>query len=255
MMPSRKRRHGTKETAFDMRNLWRALGPLLLPLAGIGISVIPRTSGADEVAPPRVTIRGTGNSISIERSVAGAPRFLAPAAPRSPVLAQAADMKEAGTTDAALVGYLKAHSGELPNLIDFETVSRLQSAGAGRTVIAYLTTVSAVEIGPTGAVGGAHEESVEEAPASAEPYMSNELPIWYGGYGGFVGDGSGRRMRPGHGVGHHGGIGIHGSHGTGRGMPAFQGTAGGVPAARGGHVVSTRAMTPGMNPQPRFSHR
>jgi hypothetical protein len=171
------------------------------------------------------------------------------------VLAQAADMKEAGTTDAALVGYLKAHATELPNLIDFETVSRLQSAGAGRTVIAYLTTVSAVEIGPTGAVGGAHDEPMEEAPASAEPYMSNELPIWYGGYGGFVGDGSGRRLRPGHEVGHHGGIGMHGSRGTGRGVPAFHGTVGGVPAGRGAGVVSTRAMAPGMLPQPRIGRR
>jgi hypothetical protein len=238
-----------------MRNLWRALGPLLLPLAGIGTVVIARTSAADELAtPPHVTIRGTGNSISIERSVAGTPRFLAPGVPRSPVLAQAADLKEAGTTDAALVGYLKAHAAELPNLIDFEMVSRLQSAGAGRTVIAYLTTVSAVEIGPTGAVGGAHEEP-EEAPVPAEAYMSNELPIWYGGYGGFVGDGTGGRFRPGHGVGHHGGIGIHGSRGNGRGMPELRGTVGGVPAPPGAHAVSTRSMAPGMHPQPGFGRR
>ena len=94
-------------------------------------------------------------------------------------------MKEAGTTDAVLLGYLKAHAAELPGLIDFQTVSRLQEAGAGRTVIAYLTTVSAVEIGPTGAVGGPHEEPME-ASVPAEAMMSNELPIWYGGYGGVV---------------------------------------------------------------------
>jgi hypothetical protein len=171
--------------------------------------VIARTSAADEpAAPSHVTIRGTGNSISIEHSVAGAPRFLAPDVPRSPVLAQAADMKEEGTTDAALVGYLKAHAAELPNLIDFDTVSRLQNAGAGRTVIAYLTTVSAVEIGPLGAVGGAHDEFVEEAPMPAEPYMSNELPIWYGGgwAGGLSGD------RPRRGLGRRGGIPPHVAH-------------------------------------------
>jgi hypothetical protein len=220
-----------------MRNQWRAFGFFLAPFVGIGIGLIARTSAADEpAAQQRVMIRGTGNSISIERSVESAPRLLSRGVPRSPVLAQAEEMKEAGTTDAVLLGYLKAHAAELPGLIDFQTVSRLQEAGAGRTVIAYLTTVSAVEIGPTGAVGGPHEEPME-ASVPAEAMMSNELPIWYGGYGGVVGDFVGNRIRHGHGLGHRG---------------AF-------PSPHGTHVATPRVNAP-MNapmvrPQPRFSRR
>ena len=233
-----KHRRGTRDLAFDMRNLRRALGPLLTPIVGIGIIVIARTSSADETAArQRVTIRGTGNNISIERSVADAPRSLPPGVAPSPVLADAAAMKEAGATDAAIVGYLKGRAAELPNLIDFETVSRLQDAGAGRTVIAYLATVSAVEIGPTGAVGGARDEPAEEAPAPAESYMSNELPIWYGGYGGVVGDFVGNHPRHGHGFGHH---------------------RGAIPTPHGTRVASPRATVPTMptmRPQPRFGRR
>jgi hypothetical protein len=225
----------------------RSLGFVLAPLVGIGIGVAARTSAADELpAASHVTIRGTGNSISIEHSVAGAPRFLARGVAPSPILAEAADMKEAGTTDASLVGYLKAHAAELPGMIDFDTVSRLQNAGAGRTVIAYLTTVSAVEIGPLGAVGGAHHEPVEEA-APDEPYMSNELPIWdgyggYVGYGGVVGGGGGGRLRPGHGLGHRGEMPPHVAHH--------------VASPRVNAVMRAAPMNaPVVRPQPRFSRR
>jgi len=106
------------------------------------------------------------------------------------VLEEAIDLKESGTADAALVGYLKAHAAEIPGFVEFDTVARLRDAGAGRTVIAYLATVSAVEIGPTGAAGGAREEPPESA-APAESAMNNELPASLA-YGGFV-VGEGRR--------------------------------------------------------------
>lgn len=107
-------------------------------------------------------------------------------------------MKEGGTADAALVAYLKAHAAEIPGLVDFDTVARLRDAGAGRTVIAYLATVSAVEIGPTGAAGGSREEPPESA-SPAESAMSNELPASLA-YGGFViGGGPRLRMMRGHG--------------------------------------------------------
>jgi len=182
-----------------MRKVSRSLGFLVSSLLGIGSDAFARAS-ADAVAAerPRVTIRGTGNSISVERSDAGGPRLLARGGSRSAVLEEAVGMKEGGTADAALVGYLRAHAAELPGLVDFDTVARLRDAGAGRTVIAYLATVAAVEIGPTGAVGGSRDEPAESV-SPAESAMSNELPASLA-YGGFVvGGGPGARTMRRHG--------------------------------------------------------
>lgn len=147
-----------------------ALGVLLaLPL---GIAAPP---AASDGARSRITIRGTGSNVTVE-TADGAPRSRLTLGPATaPVLAEAVRMKEAGTSDDALVWYLRGHASEIPPFVDYDTVSRLRSAGAGRTVIAYLSGVAAVEIGPTGAVGGpVSEESVEALP---EPEMSNALPI------------------------------------------------------------------------------
>jgi hypothetical protein len=183
-----------------VRNFSRPLGFLLSSLVGIGSGAFARASPEPiSSTPARIMIRGTGNSISVERSDAGSPRLLSRGGSRSTVLEEAVDMKAGGTADAALVGYLKIHAGEIPGFVDFDTVARLRDAGAGRTVIAYLATVSAVEIGPTGAAGGAREEPPESA-SPAESAMSNELPASLA-YGGFVvGGGPGARMMRGHGA-------------------------------------------------------
>ena len=139
----------------------------------LGIAVPPVSDGG--AARSRITIRGTGSNVTVE-TADGAPRprpTLSTAT--APVLAEAVRMKEAGTSDDALVWYLRGHAPEIPTFVDYETVSRLRSAGAGRTVIAYLSGVAAVEIGPTGAVGGPFSEEAVEAPP--EPEMSNALPI------------------------------------------------------------------------------
>jgi len=180
-----------------MRNHRRSYGLLLPSLFGIAAGLVARAGAADAAAPApasrsRVTIRGSGNTISIERTEGAASHLLTRGIAPSEVLAQAIGMKEAGTSDAALVGYLKAHAAELPGFVDFDTVSRLRGAGAGRSVMAYLTTVAAVEIGPTGAVGGPSEESAPVAPPESE--TSNELPASLG-YGVVIGGGGGRGFR------------------------------------------------------------
>jgi hypothetical protein len=157
---------------------------VLLSLLGIGWSVASRAE-----TPPRthVTIRGTGNDISIERSEIRPPRpESVPAAAAPSVLDEAIRMKEAGMADEALVGYLRAHASSLPSFIDFDTVTRLRAAGAGRSVIAYLAGAAAVEIGPTGAVGGASASEPEYEPVDEAPYG---IPTFggYGGYGGYGG--------------------------------------------------------------------
>jgi len=138
--------------------------------------------------PARVTIRGTGNAIAVERT--GEPAPLLPAGePSYPVLGEAIGMKESGSTDEVLVGYLRAHRSELPSLVDLDTVAALRRAGAGRDVVAFLASVAAVEIGPTGAEGKSPEEPAYAAPEGGAPWegeMSNELPAWLGWGGGAV---------------------------------------------------------------------
>ena len=92
-------------------------------------------------------------------------------------------MKEAGMADEALVAYLRAHASGLPSFIDLDTVMRLRAAGAGRSVIAYLAGAAAVEIGPTGAVGGASAPEPEYEPVDEAPYG---IPM-FGGFGGYGG--------------------------------------------------------------------
>ena len=139
-------------------------------------------------APARVTIRGTGNAISVERSGEPAP-LLSADEPSSTVLGEAIGMKESGTSDEALVWYLKAHRTEIPSFVDLDTVAALRRAGAGRNVVAYLASVAAVEVGPTGAEGKSPEEPVYRGPeeyAPGEGEMSNALPAWLGWGGGAI---------------------------------------------------------------------
>ena len=147
-----------------------AAAVLAVPVRGASpISALRPGGGA------RVTIRGSGSAISVERS--GELALPAPAAPSPAVLDRAIAMKEAGTTDEAIVGYLQAHRSELPSFVDLDTVSALRRAGAGGNVIAYLSGVAAVEVGPTGAEGGLREEETPAAaPSPGEAEMTNELP-------------------------------------------------------------------------------
>src|SRR5450830_1840068 len=131
------------------------LRTVILTFLSIGLTVAAR---ADTQTRTRVTIKGTGNEISIERTEALAtpakkPELWRSAAPTS-VLSEAIRMKQAGTSDDVLVSYLKTRASELPVSIDLDTVAQLRKAGAGKPVIAYLASVAAIEIGDSGAVGG-----------------------------------------------------------------------------------------------------
>ncbi|HET7453509.1 MAG TPA: hypothetical protein VFL12_12245 [Thermoanaerobaculia bacterium] len=145
-------------------------------------------------ASPRVTIRGTGNDISVEHAEA-APSLAEQAAPAS-VLDEAIRLKASGASDEAIVGFLRAHRDLLPTVVDFGTVSALREAGAGRSVVAYLSSVAAVEVGPTGAEGRSEEPEGYGRPPEYE--MTNELPAdlaWGGGWWGpgFVANGDFQR--------------------------------------------------------------
>lgn len=140
----------------------------------------------DTQSRTRVTIRGTGSIVAIERSEAPVRRRLseATAIPAGP-LGQAVHLKAQGASDTAVISYLRAHEAELPPVVGSEDVKQLRKAGTGKSVVAYLMTVAAVDIGET---GEGHETAVSAAPVSpidleAAPYgMPDGYPL-SGGYG------------------------------------------------------------------------
>ena len=152
--------------------------PVFLSLLSIGWSVALH---GETQTRTHVTIRGTGKDVSIERTEMRTeePKPLE-IGPAPGVLEEAIRKKEKGVTDEALIGFLRAHAAELPSFIDFDSVTRLRSAGAGRSVIAYLAGASAVEIGPTGAVGGATASSASLPDREAEPEYEPEYGVPYG---------------------------------------------------------------------------
>jgi hypothetical protein len=134
----------------------------------------------------RVTIRGTGNDVVIERSAASATKRLpqATALPAGP-LGEAIRMKSQGAGDAAVIAYLRAHEAELPAVVDSEDVKQLRKAGAGKSVVAYLATAAAVDIGET---GEGHEAAVSaERPSpiglESSSYGMSDGYALSGGYG------------------------------------------------------------------------
>ncbi len=159
-----------------------------LTLAAV-LAALPAVAAASDSpgdTPPgrqRVTIRGTGSSVEIERTEASARKQPRPAAEPAGVLDQAADLKARGASDAAVVDYLHAHQASLPPIIEARDIRALRKAGAGQSVVTWLTTVAAVDIGET---GEGHEAVVSAAPPSAEsegfPYGQ---PYAWGADGGY----------------------------------------------------------------------
>jgi hypothetical protein len=154
----------------------------------LALSTLVPVSAArgDTQSRTHVTIRGTGKIVAIERNEAPTRKRLseAIAIPASP-LGEAVRLKAQGASDRTVISYLRAHETELPPIVGSEDVKQLRKAGAGKSVVAYLTTVAAVDIGET---GEGPEVAVSAAPISAidletPPYgMSGGYPI-LGGYG------------------------------------------------------------------------
>ena len=131
---------------------------------------------ADNPRRTRVTIKGSGSSIAIERSEAAARRPSLVVEQTTGVVREAIRLKAAGADDASLLAYLRAHQAELPPVVEAVDARQLRKAGAGKAVFGYLETVAAVEIGETGEgrePAGSPEAAVtynSEAPAYESPY-------------------------------------------------------------------------------------
>jgi hypothetical protein len=160
--------------AFAVRATLLALSTLVLVSAAQG----------DTQSRTHVTIRGTGENVAIERDEAPTRKRLSEETVilASP-LGEAVRLKAQGASDRTVISYLRAHEAELPPVVGLEDVKQLREAGAGKSVVAYLTTVAAVEIGET---GEGPEAAVSRAPISAmdletAPYgMSDGYPILVG---------------------------------------------------------------------------
>ena len=153
------------------------------------LSALVSVSGArgDTQSRARVTIRGTGSTVVIERSEGPIRKRLSEAmavpVPAGP-LAEAVHQKSQGASDAAVISYLRAHAVELPPVVGSEEVKQLRKAGAGKGVVAYLATVAAVDIGET---GEGYETAVSAAPGSpvgmeTAPYGMSDAYALSGGY-------------------------------------------------------------------------
>jgi hypothetical protein len=139
----------------------------------------------DTPSRTRVTIRGTGSDVVIERSAAPAARRVAEAAAVSAgPLGEAIRLKARGAGDTAVISYLRTHQDELPPVVDSEDVKQLRKAGAGKSVVAYLATVAAVDIGETGEGGEAAVSAERASPIGleTEPYGMSDAYGLSGGY-------------------------------------------------------------------------
>jgi hypothetical protein len=140
----------------------------------------------DTPSRTRVTIRGTGSDVVIERSAAPAARRVSEAAAVSAgPLGEAIHLKARGASDTAVISYLRVHEAELPPVVDSEDVKLLRKAGAGKGVVAYLATVAAVDIGETGEGHDALVSAERASPIETEtaPYGMSDAYALSGGYG------------------------------------------------------------------------
>ena len=100
-------------------------------------------------------------------------------------LGEAIRLKAQGATDTAVIAYLHAHEAKLPPVVDSEDVKKLRKAGAGKSVVAYLATVAAVDIGETGEGHDALVSAERASPIETEtaPYGMSDAYGLSGGYG------------------------------------------------------------------------
>ena len=174
-----------------MRDAFRFAGVAFV--STLAVASFTRAENGSQSAS-RVVIRGTGRDVVLERVPATAP---APAGAERGALAEAGRLAAGGAADADLVGYLRAHRGEIPSILDASQIGRLRKAGAGDPVVDYLASVSALDVGPTGE-GGAPAPPAEALSAEGYGYGEGYYPGAYygGGYygGGYASNGWGGRF-------------------------------------------------------------
>jgi hypothetical protein len=171
-----------RKRGFSMSRAFAA-GASLLALSAL--VPVPAARGESQ-SRTRVTIRGTGSDVVIERSAAPVTkRFPEAAAISAGPLGEAIRLKAQGANDTAVIAYLHAHEATLPPVVDSEDVKKLRKAGAGKSVVAYLATAAAVDIGETGEGHEAAVSAERSSPNGLEtaPYGMFDAYGLSGGYG------------------------------------------------------------------------
>jgi hypothetical protein len=128
-----------------------AFGTARVAFAAVLAMASSAAARADAEARTHVTIRGTGSNITIQETQAPARRpFFEKSSFPSGAIGEAVRLKTEGADDVRVIAYLRVHEGQLPPVIEAADVRQLRKAGAGKSVVAYLATVAAVDVGETG---------------------------------------------------------------------------------------------------------
>jgi len=166
-------------------------------LTAVGAAAIS-SARADSVQPTRAVIRGTGSDVQVVYEAPPTPPRPGRAAAFDPV-AEALRRKTSGADDASVVGFLRQHQAELPPAIDSSVVREFRRAGAGDSVVGFLSAHVALDIGVTAesAPRGA-APALGESPSPGDAYADlagSGYPFYGGGYGyGYGGSGYAPRV-------------------------------------------------------------
>jgi hypothetical protein len=153
-------------------------------VAAVGAAAISYAR-ADSEQTTRAVIRGTGSDVRIVYEAPPAPR-LGRAVPSDPI-AEALHRKASGEDDASVVAFLRQHQADLPAAIDSDVVREFRRAGAGDSVVGFLSAHMALDIGVT-----AESVSRGAAPGPAEMQLPGDAygdlagsgyPFYGSGYG------------------------------------------------------------------------
>jgi hypothetical protein len=154
---------------------------IAVPLVGLAIPLTAE-DGGPAASPPqrtRITIRGSGRDVRLEGLPA---RPLPSAAPEGDVLADLVRLHRSGASEDILLAYVRSHRSEIPAVLDREDYAGLRRAGIGEGTLRYLTTVAAIDVGPTGEPGEAGPAARPEPQETGS--AANELGYpYYGDYG------------------------------------------------------------------------
>ena len=167
---------------------------------------------AETESQTQAVIRGTGKDVTIvyRSSTKAAP--LARALAEEDPLGEAIQMKSRGASDESVISHLLLHRAEIPPVVAADAVGQFRKAGVGQPVIAFLSTLAAVDIGETGEGGeivAAPMTGIGPGYATGMDWAAAGYPMGgYYGAGGYFGLG-GRFGRGGH-FGAHGHPFVHG---------------------------------------------
>lgn len=167
-------------------------------LAAVAASVVS-SARADSEQATRAVIRGTGNDVEvIYQAPSAPPRLGFVGAPAADPVREALALQASGAGDSSVVAFLQRRQADLPAVIDANVVREFRKAGAGDSVVGFLSAHMAVDIGRTAeAVPRASAPAAAEMAYSGGDYADSVEPGYPfyggGGYGSYNNAGRGGR--------------------------------------------------------------